>query len=246
MVSIAGRTRFDLSIRLELASGQKLSAHAAVLREDGKLALESPALARGCYPIERLVVETRHPFGLVVRRSVLPVASGSELVVYPDPGEAFEGRTRARLLQELVAGGEAGAGDLQPSSLRDHRAGDGTRGIHWRASARRGRLVVREWDGESGSGREVVLDRRSSAAALERALATVSTLVELAREKKESLRLVSQGLSATFGEAGAPWAAVLRFLAGAEVVPPDGPAPPPASRAALRLPRAPRGVAGVR
>jgi hypothetical protein len=29
-------------------------------------------------------------------------------------------------------------------------------------------------------------------------------------------------------------------------VPPAGPAPPPASRAALRLPRAPGGVAGVR
>jgi len=242
-LTISAGTRFDLGVHLELASGERLTAHAPVATGDTTLALQSPALARGCYAVERAVVETRHPLGLLVCRRNVPVAPGTELIVYPNPSEALEARSRASTLEDLALGGDAAAGDLQPVSLRDHREGDGTRGIHWRASARRGRLVVQEWEGGRGQGLEVVLDRRASEEDLERALATASAIVEFARANKESLRIHSQGLSATYGAGGAPWAEALRFLAGADAVAPGGPAPPSTSSAALRLPRHERGFA---
>lgn len=237
--------RFDVTVHLELASGQRLTGHAPVVTEDGSLSLHSAALPRGCYSIERAVLETRHPLGLAVRRRALALPAGGELVVYPNPGEVLEARFRASTLEELALGGDDAAGDLQPASLRDHREEDGTRGIHWRASARRGRLVVQEWEGGRGQGLEVVLDRRAAPEDLERALATVSAIVEFAGTNKEPLRLHSQGLSATYGPGGSPWAEALRFLAAADAVPAGGPAPPSTSKNALRLPRPERELAHV-
>ncbi|HEX6312261.1 MAG TPA: DUF58 domain-containing protein, partial [Acidimicrobiia bacterium] len=47
----------------------------------------------------------------------------------------------------------------------------------WRASARRGSLVACEWEGESGAGLEVVLDRRTSPERLEEALSVAAAIV---------------------------------------------------------------------
>ena len=53
-------------------------------------------------------------------------------------------------------------------------------------------------------------------------------------EAKEAM--YSQGLSATFGEGHRPWSEALRFLACAELVASDGPAPPATSPSVARLP----------
>ncbi len=237
------RPRFDLSAHLQLASGERISGHIPLLRGRTAVGLESPALPRGCYPITGAVVESRHPFGLITCRAQFALEQDAELVVYPSTTEALEGRSASSALEDLIMGGIAEAGDLQPAGLRDHREGEGMRGVHWRASARRGHLVVQEWEGGRGQGLEVVLDRRASDEDLERALATLSAIVEVARANKETLRLHSQGLSATYGEGGAPWAEALRFLASTSTVPAGGPAPPVTSRSVLRLPLAERGMA---
>ena len=67
--------------------------------------------------------------------------------------------------------------------------GDSLRAVHWRATARRGRLVVREWEAAGGQGLEVVLDRRCAPAELEEALEALSALVHVARARKGSLRV---------------------------------------------------------
>lgn len=229
--------RFDVRARISLSGGAELSGRVDCLDERGTLTLQSPPLARGCYTVLHAVLESVHPFGLV--RVTRALVGPRELLVYPRPHERFAGRTMLEVQRELLGRADPGAGDLQPASLRDHMERDGSRGIHWRASARRGRLVVQEWEGGNGAGLELLLDRRCAPEALEEALSTLSSLVHLARTSKETLRLHSQGLSVTFGDGQRPWDEALRFLACAEVLPPSGPAPPVVSPSVTRLPRVP-------
>lgn len=228
--------RFQVAAHLELAGGQVLEGRADLVAGRASITLRAAGLARGAHAVEHAVLESTHPLGFV--RALRAFEAPRELLVYPAPRGELDGRSAHGLLDELLGRGEPGAGDLQPSGLRDHRAGEGPRGIHWRASARRGRLVVQEWEGGLGQGLEVVLDRRCAPAELEEALATVSALVHVARESKETLRLHSQDLAATYGEGHRPWAEALRFLACAEALPADGPPPPPTSPGVARLPRA--------
>jgi uncharacterized protein (DUF58 family) len=236
-------TRFGVHARISLSRGADQTELAELVGRveclDGcaNLSLQCPPLARGRYSVQRAYIESIHPFGLVrVRREF---TGPRELLVYPRPLERFAGRTLLEVQRELLGRDDPGAGDLQPVSLRDHTERDGSRGIHWRASARRGRLVVQEWEGGSGSGLELLLDRRCAPEALEEALATISSLVHLARTSKDTLRLHSQGLSSSFGDGQRPWDDALRFLACAEALPPSGPAPPIVSPSVTRLPRAP-------
>ena len=160
--------------------------------------------------------------------------------MYPRPatvGDASGGRTEEDFVRDMLGSNVSGDGDMQPSGMRDHRAGDSPRSIHWRASARRGKLVVLEWEGGGGEGLEVVLDRRCSDEALEEALADLSALVHFAREAKEVLAIRSQDLNVTFGEGHEPFDRALYFMAQAQALPDDGGAPPSTSPTVLRLPR---------
>lgn len=237
-VSVVGprSPRFQIDVHLELVGGQRIGGHLDCLDVQATPSLRSPGLARGVYRIQGLALESVHPFGLL--RGIRKFAAPKELIVYPTPGDLLEGRSASDALDELLGRADPSAGDLQPSGLRDHREGDDVRGIHWRASARRGSLVVREWEGGRGQGLEILLDRRASAEDLEEALSTISALVHLARTGKETLRLHSQGLAATFGEGQRPWIEALEFLARAEPLPLDGAAPPSVSPSVARLPQA--------
>jgi uncharacterized protein (DUF58 family) len=115
--------------------------------------------------------------------------------------------------------------------------------VAWKASARRGSFVIKEWEGGSGAGHEALLDRRTDPESLEQALSLLSALSLAAKEQKDLLTLHTQGLSATFGRQRRPWRELLTFLARAEALPDDAPAPPAVSPAVLRLPWNPGGAA---
>ena len=225
------RTRFAVDLCLEVTGIGRvdLPCGLATSRTEVEGALD--ALPRGIYAIPSAELASTWPLGFLRIRRRIPAPG--DLVIYPTPG----GRAGAR----SGAGGEYGVpgvpgGALQPSTLREYRPGDALRQVHWKASARRGDLVVQEWEDGTGSGFEVVLDRRTDGATLEESLSTVSALVHEARAKKEVLTLHSQDLSASFGSGHRPWAEVLRFLAGAEILPAHHAPPPPASPEILRLP----------
>lgn len=102
---------------------------------------------RGKYRFGPLVVSTRFPFGLI-SRSVTLDEPGS-LIVYPRFGRlgpawsrleqlALTGKSRTQHRQGLTEGDFYG--------LRDWRPGDNKRWIHWRTSARRGGLMVRQFE----------------------------------------------------------------------------------------------------
>jgi uncharacterized protein (DUF58 family) len=104
---------------------------------------------RGALRFEGFVVSTRFPFGLFSKSRVLELSE--EALVYPAVSRLAPPREEAA----TSAGGDRplprdGAGDVA-DGLRDREVGDPARRIHWRASARARRLLVRRRAGDEQS-----------------------------------------------------------------------------------------------
>jgi len=226
------RPRVGVVLELDVEGRGPIALPAGVVRRRTPVAQRLPALPRGLYPIRRATLASTWPFGLF--RARVPLEAPARVVVYPAPLET-DARGRGVGPGDLFDGSTAD-GFLQPSSLREYRPGDELRRVHWKASARRLGLVVQEWEGGTGSGLEVVLDRRAEPGAFERALSTLSGLAQALREQKESLTLHAQDQSATFGGSHRPWDELLAYLAGVQPLPQSAPPPPPAPAHVPRIP----------
>jgi uncharacterized protein (DUF58 family) len=214
------------------AGGVRGTSRSADIAGETVLHAELPPLPRGVYALGAGVRST-YPHGLLLARR--PAPAPRELVVIPAPlGLPRDRHARRAVLATM--GHDVAAADHGSSALRDWQTGDDVRRVHWKATARRGQLVVREPDDDDAGGSEVVLDRRCGADALEHALATVAALALLAEQGKERLVLHTQGTVATYGQGGAAWLELWRLLATAQPLPATAPPPPPAARSALRLP----------
>jgi uncharacterized protein (DUF58 family) len=231
----AGRRRWAIGAELELEGAGTLRAAVGEATGEARLSVTVPPLARGVYRVRAARIASSWPLGLWHARRAVPAPF--EIVVYPAPLALATSRGAGGGVGELYDLLGAAQGFLQPSELREYRPGDELRLVHWKASARRGTLVIKEWEGGTGAGHEVVIDLRATAEELEEALSAVSALAHAAKEQKEVLTVHSQGLSATFGAAHRPWKELLRFLALAAPLPVSGPPPPLVSPAVLRLPR---------
>ena len=101
---------------------------------------------RGRYRLGPLLVSSRFPLGLVERSRLF--AMPGEILVYPHIGRLsplWKGRSQGAT--ELVARPQARAGVFHDEfhRLREFHTGDNPRDIHWRTSARRGELILREY-----------------------------------------------------------------------------------------------------
>jgi uncharacterized protein (DUF58 family) len=129
---------------------------------------------RGRWQLPPAVVATRFPFGLFVKRRELPTPPVVLVVprvrhVAPDAGRS------TRPGQAEVAGRAARVGEF--FGLRDYRDGDDARRIHWGASAKNQRPVVREH--EAYGDTEIMLDLaagKTGTAAFERAVEDIASL----------------------------------------------------------------------
>jgi uncharacterized protein (DUF58 family) len=146
---------------------------------------------RGRQRLGDLLAASSHPYGLLHFAHV--VAPAEEVLVLPALG-----RLRRDRLRRLVGGVEVNrpirnnAASLfaqdEIRGLRDYRPGDGKRSIHWRTSARVGRLMVREFDDPPGEGLLVVLDptpkdkTNQGLTAFEEAVSLAATLCWESRE----------------------------------------------------------------
>jgi uncharacterized protein (DUF58 family) len=105
-----------------------------------------------------------YPFGLVRRR--VEVGTAGEVVVLPRLGLVHRGRLRRHLRRAAPHGDSIRRHRPQrdPSAqaefhgLRAWRTGDSPRNIHWRTSARRGELMVREYEDVPTDNLLLVLD----------------------------------------------------------------------------------------
>jgi uncharacterized protein (DUF58 family) len=110
---------------------------------------------RGLHSLEGIDVTTTFPFGLFEKTVRLP--ADTQAVVYPAIGIA-PGSPGKPATDGGHAGGSRGTSGL--SHVRDYRTGDDARYIHWKHSARRARLVVREPEPESACAQVIVFSNR--------------------------------------------------------------------------------------
>lgn len=115
-------------VRIEANSRRRLDAHYVFP-------------ARGVYRLEGLELVTRFPFSLFEKRRSLRAQATH--TVFPEPREPGDWAPRIRSAFGERSGDEAGRGD-EYYALREYRPGEDKRGIHWKRSASRGDLVVKE------------------------------------------------------------------------------------------------------
>lgn len=196
-------------------------------------------LPRGLHRVEAVATATRYPLGICEWRRRAP--ADLEVISHPVPGPRRPGMDVRTLVAELAGDNDQRDGGHGVTGLRPFRTGDPASAVHWKASARRGCLVVKETEGEAGDAIEVVLDRRVDPAALEHALSRATAVLLCAAEGQQTVRLRSQDLDLRCGPDAEPVTAGLRWLA--QAAPLDAGAPPPplaAVAGALLLPGAVR------
>ncbi|MGH3730713.1 MAG: DUF58 domain-containing protein [Micromonosporaceae bacterium] len=132
------------------------------VRPRGRQVLEYPIRCgyRGLVRVGPVLLDRRDPLGLVRRSAQL--AGGTTLWVRPRVHQVrplpvgvvpdFEGRLTD----------QAPRGSMAFSSLREYAPGDDPRQIHWRSTARLGKLVVREHVDTNEPTLSIVLDTRTT------------------------------------------------------------------------------------
>lgn len=143
--------------------------------EERLLTWETTFPARGSHPFPAIRITTKFPFGLFRKAGHVPLRA--EVLVFPSVSPLAPELKRA-------VGGVAPAGvrrrgrghDLY--NLRDYRAGDDPRLIHWRSSAKTGTLTVRELEAETAVDARLVLEGDGAdAEAAERGLSRAASFV---------------------------------------------------------------------
>jgi uncharacterized protein (DUF58 family) len=183
---------------------------------------------RGLYRQEALRIVTRFPFGFLQKARRLDIAS--EALVYPSVEATPEFLEILPGIQGAMESLAKGRGhDLY--ALRDYLPNDSARHVHWKASARLGSLMVREFAREDDTRVLLVLDPHSEAAGpnateaeKERFERTVDLCAAIAWNFQELGALMEfRSAAATVPQAPATENifAVLRYLALVEPLPVD-------------------------
>jgi len=201
-------------------------------RRGGRLvgAYRVGAMPRGRYVLEGARLRVEDPFGLA--RAEQPLARRDVLLVYPRLthiarpvalGLGALGGSR-RFLVSRVSGA-----DLH--GVRDWQPGESLRQVHWKTTARRGRLMVKELEDSPREAAVVVLDASAAGEAgqppdssFEQCVRVAGSLAHALVLAGERTALVALGAARQRRVASSPadWPAMLELLAS---VRPDGTRP---------------------
>ena len=130
---------------------------ARLVRAPGRITLVYPITPghRGRWPVGPLHIHRRDPFGVADLAG--PLGSPVDVAVRPRTVELpAVGRAFATDLDRTATGARAPSSD--DVALRPYRTGDDLRRVHWRSSARRGELVVRQDERAARRPASVLLD----------------------------------------------------------------------------------------
>jgi uncharacterized protein (DUF58 family) len=228
----------DVQVRLELVAPQGLPATVLVRERIGKLGeRETPLprgktsyvlqnLRRGRYAFEDTTAVIEDPLGF--DRIELPLPTPGALLVYPRLVELD------RLFSESGAAARDGKRLLlrRPSgfdlhSVREYQQGESLRMVHWRSTAKRGQLMVKELEDSPRDEVAVVLDADPAAVVGEsfevQVRAAGSILLAHARRGRRSVLVINtprreqQRIHSAHGD----WHGALDLLATVEPV--EGP-----------------------
>ncbi len=116
-------------------------------------------LKRGVYHWSKLVVEGTDALGIVVRHKEYETAP-AEMTVLPRPiPVAIDVPTSAGWgISEAESGQTRGAG-IEPRGVREYVTGDSLRHVHWRSTARVGRLLVKEFEAGTHASAAFIFQR---------------------------------------------------------------------------------------
>jgi uncharacterized protein (DUF58 family) len=173
--------------RIEPATIASLEA-----RRQSRLRMKCQPLRRGIVAFDAVRLARVEPLGLAKSQSrqALPATLLVLPRTYPVAPIALRG-TRA-----LQPGGVAFAGRVGDAEefmgLRDYRPGDTPRRIHWKAWARTGRPVVKEYHDEFFERQALILDTHGDASpdCFEAAVSVAASLVVMPRSRESLLDLV--------------------------------------------------------
>ncbi len=170
---------------------------------------------RGIYTVGPLVVHRSDPIGLAQRGDSR--SKVDELIVHPfvHPVSPFPAGFRRDL--EGLPSGEASAGGITFSNLREYVPGDDLRLVHWRSSARVGELMVRHNVDANRPRTSVVLDVSKavySDESFEDAVRSAASIVVAAMARRFPFTL--RTTDGAFIDDRSSRIAVMDFLAGIE------------------------------
>jgi len=146
---------------------------------------------RGRHRLDGLRVTTRFPFGIFLKAGQPTLRE--DVLVFPAPVPV-----PTHLLRQLSAGGAVAArrrgrgSDLH--NLRDYRAGDDPRLVHWKSSAKTGTLTVRETEAETALDTRIVLGSGGDPARLEEAISEAAALAAHLLGAGAQVELAGRGL----------------------------------------------------
>lgn len=165
-----------------------------------RVATAQRLLRRGRHRALEVSLETSFPLALATCHQEFTLAS--DVLVLPRLGTVRNLDALTAHRHGLLYQGVADRGDEQEfHGMREWREGESLRRVHWRHSARRGRLLVREFRGEDRPPVHVVLDARiaprrrtsSRRGAFERAVSLAATLVEQHLRRQHLVRFTILG-----------------------------------------------------
>jgi uncharacterized protein (DUF58 family) len=185
--------------------------------------------ARGVYRQDAFRIVTRFPFGFLQKAHRVDLRT--EALVYPSVEPTREFLEILPGLQGAMESVAKGRGqDLY--ALRDYVPTDSARHVHWKASARLGSLMVREFAREDETRALLVLDphgstsesgakTQDSSERFERAVTLCAGVAWHFFERNALLQFRSAGMETPLAPAEENIFAILRHLALAQPLPPD-------------------------
>jgi uncharacterized protein (DUF58 family) len=182
---------------LEVVSGARAQSVRLGWDDERTLSLRLRCARWGNYELGDVRLRARDRLGLLVWEDV--VDRRERIRVYPTPEQLH--RIVRPVVTQLYAGNEVARqkGDgLEFADLREFVPGDRLRSINWRASARRGDLVVNERHPERNADVILFLDtfadaRRGDRSTLDLAVRATATLASRYLERRDRVGLVSFG-----------------------------------------------------
>lgn len=204
--------------------------------------------SRGIHTLDGFRVGSKFPFALF--RKARDADCETEVLVYPAVYPVPPPAPRARAIGETAVNRVGRRGEF--FGLREYRDGDDRRDIHWRSTARTGRMLVREYEEEAQRRATIVCDNALPAdaddeatLALERAISLAASLAQTYVKLGYAVRLVTRGEMLPFAAGQAQLSRVLETLALLATVTDDVPfaaSVDPRSESILVVPR---GVANI-
>ncbi|MBT8494994.1 MAG: DUF58 domain-containing protein [Deltaproteobacteria bacterium] len=171
---------------------------------------------RGLYRFDGFRIATRFPFALFNKRRT--VSADGEILVYPAVFDLPPPAPKARHIGDTLVRKVGRAGEFH--GLREYREGDDRRSIHWRSSARGGRLLVREYEEEAERRTTLILDNALPEDAdddaedkLESAVSMTASLAMSYLKRGYAVRLVTRTQTVPHAVGEAQLARILRTLA---------------------------------